>query len=152
MSIRDQRKRSSPVAIRVNQADAEAWLDAADAAARAATQLGVFFDAVAALSNGTIDERGVTKYEVDTTVGYPAVQDPPIFIMDKYAFNYESVGTVRQQIFTIPCRGNAVPASDGVTLDLADGGVVQDFVTAFEAVVVGIAGGATTVLSGRTAD
>lgn len=138
----DSTGKSSTVETRVAGAAATTYLTAADKTARDATSIGTLFSATAALSSAVEYQRSVEKIDENDAVSDPAAG---VYHFDKVAVstragldNYSS---------TIPARKMAALtlADDGVTVDTADGALVQAFVTALQAVAIAKNGSPVTV-------
>lgn len=119
----------------VAAADVTAYNAAADDAARAATDLGVFLAAEAALTSGVVKK-------VD--VGFAYIQDaaiPPtisqkVFAFDKIGVQFQADGEYYSS--SIPGRKNSAitMGADGITIDLADGAAMQNYVAAFNTTIL----------------
>lgn len=140
----DSDERTSTVSPYVRIVDAKAFVAAADEAARAATLLGVMADAFYGLTEGTM-----TKYYVSfgqTTGDAVPGSGDGIFRGNKIVCHYSEAGA-DNRFLTIPTRDDATLEYSGTSINLNDGGLVEAFVTAFEAAAVGKNGGAVTVIS-----
>jgi hypothetical protein len=129
ISFVDSRKKTSVHAINVSTADAKAYVAAADEAARAATEVGVYFDAVMALSNGAASDRGIRYNTKDNALVIPPVDDE-IFGFDKLTVGWSS--GLENFSLTIPARkmdAIEVVARNG-DIDMATG-AAQDWIQAF---------------------
>lgn len=119
----------------VAAADVTAYNAAADDAARAATDLGVFLAAEQALTSGVLKK---------VEVGFAYVQDaavPPtisqkVFAFDKIGIQFQADGEYYSS--SIPGRNNAAitMSADGITIDLTDGAAMQDYVAAFNTTIL----------------
>jgi len=123
---------------RIKTVSAQAYIAAADDAARAATAVGVLFAAVDAMSNGTKMTYGVHLIIEDGSVAPPA-SDDGIYPFDKFAYSYKAAFDNYQG--TIPGRnmGAVFIESDGISIVIGSGAQTQtaDFITALEAVALG---------------
>lgn len=104
MGFMDSRAKATVREFNVSAADAEAWLTAADAAARAATALGVFFANLEAHTDCEILYRRVIKGDVEQAVVAPsseqATYNYDVFLVSMY-------DGVNPGSFTIPGRRTA---------------------------------------------
>jgi hypothetical protein len=129
---RSKRPVISTFSTRIGIIAAEAWIDADDSAARAATPVGVLVTKTNALTNGVPLKWGVVGEEVDIAAG-----DAPDFTypFDKFAASLLAGGNNGQ--ITIPGRKDSAVTleSDGVSVSLT-GAAVAAWVTAFEAVAL----------------
>jgi len=123
---------------RVKSVSAQAYIAAADDAARAATAIGVLFAAVDAMSNGTKMNYGIHQIIEDGSVA-PPDPDAGIYAFDKFAYAYKASFDNYQG--TIPGRnmGAVFLESDGVSIVIGSGAQTQtaDFIAALEAVALG---------------
>jgi len=147
MSIGDSRQKFAPVRVRLLDADATAWLAAIGYAAKAATEAGQLMDAIAALSAGTVFERGVESSFIDDAAAFPAADDN-VYNFDKINVGHKA--GLDRYTMTIPSRDDAAynVASDGVTIIIAGAGAsaaTTDFVDAFNTTVEGKNGTASVV-------
>jgi len=124
---------------RISTASAQAYIAAADDAARAATPAGVLMAAVDALSEGTKLSYGIS-YEIEDGSVAPPASDAGVYPFDKFAVSYKA-GFDNYQV-TIPGRnlGGVFVESDGISIviDPADAQVqTTNFINAFEAIALG---------------
>lgn len=138
----DSTGKSSTVETRVNATDANAYLDAGTKLLRDASAIGVYFDAVAALSTATEYQRSLEVIDEQDTVA-----DAPV---GSYHFDKIAVSTragLDNYSATIPARdmGALTLADDGVTIDTNDAGEVAAYVAALEDVSIGKNGSTVTV-------
>lgn len=129
----DSTGKSSTIETRVSGASATTYLTAVDKAARDATSIGVYFNATAALSSAVEYQRSVEKVDEQDSVSDP--------VAGTYHFDKIAVSTragLDNYSATIPARKMAALtlADDGVTIDTADAGLVQAYVTALQAVAL----------------
>lgn len=134
---KSKRPQIASVSHSIPAAAVTAYNAAADDAARAATTLGVFLDAEAALSLGV-------RYKVD--VGFAFVQNaaiPPA--VSEFVFAFDKVGisfTADGEYYTssIPARDDSVLtlSGDGITIDLGAGASdeVEAYVAAFNTLIL----------------
>jgi len=119
---------------------------AADDAARAATAAGVLIAAADALSLGVPVKVTVGSAYVDN-LAVPPEPDDFVFPFDKFGISYRADG--ENYVSSIPARNDSsvTVGSDGVSVILGSGGTteVQDFVTAFEAIVLSEENAAATI-------
>lgn len=129
----------------INPTDAAAYVAAADATARDATDVGLFISAVCAMSLGNL-------YSVDISNVYYTNLAPPA--SDAFAFEFDQIlissrDTVNMQAVktSIPARNDSVitPESDGVTLPLSDT-PTSTFVSTYEAIALSQDANAVNVL------
>lgn len=134
------------VSYRISQVAAQAYVAAADAAARAATSVGALITATDNLSLGVFDSARVRYGEIEDTAVAPAA-DSGVYRFDKFAFKYDA-NTKNYQV-SIPCRDmTAVELeSDGVSFDIT-ASAASAWVTAFEAIGLGDNGYAPNVRNG----
>lgn len=142
ISMRDSRGISTDWSARVSDADAQEWLDAADATARGLTKVGLLLNAVPQLSGCFAYKRSVVLEDFTDNVTQPAA-DANIYNFDKLNVSYQA-GTVRRTI-TIPGRDpdDYNVASDGVTVIITGADAtakVTNFITQFEDTYVDING------------
>lgn len=121
---------------RISQVSAQSYVAAADAAARAATTVGVLIAKASDLTNGVFLSADVKYGEIEDTAVAPDISDG-VFRFDKFAFKYDA-GLKNYQV-SIPGRdmGAVTLESDGISLLLTDGAAVQDFVDALTAIGLG---------------
>lgn len=121
----------------VDATEAEAWLDAADEAARLATNLGAWLEDVTQHSACEILYFSVTKADVEGTIVYPD-DELGIFNFDQFLVSYAVNGKGRN--FTIPGRTMAAVnmASDGITVQDDTGGtqITQDLTADLSSILV----------------
>lgn len=105
----------------VDATEAEAWLDAADEAARLVTPLGAWLEDVTLHSACEILYFSVTKADVEETITYPD-DELGVFNFDQFLVSYAINGKGRN--FTIPGRSMVAVnmASDGITVQDDTGG------------------------------
>lgn len=121
-------------ACRIKAVSAQAYLAAADTAARAATTVGVLITATNLLTIGIPAAWAVALHVVDLAAT-PPEPDDFVFSFDKFAASLVAAGENSQ--ITIPARNDGVVTveSDGVSLDLTDTQVAA-WIAAFEAIAL----------------
>lgn len=139
--------------IRVNSTDGQAWLEAADPSARAATDIGVMFGKVMALTALNLEKSSVTLEDTDDAFAFPA-PDSNIYGFDKLATQLKA--GLKNYTLTIPGRDDAAynVSPDGLTV-LIDGAgasaATTEFITALEAVMLADNGDTVNVQGMRVA-
>lgn len=149
VTYRDGVQRDSVVSVYVSEADAEAWITAADETARTATDVGTLFEKMDALVAGTLIRRSVS---LEQLVDLPANPADDILRGNKLAVEFIADG--RNYVMTIPCRNPAsfTQKDDSLEVELGTGAAVPAFITAFQNVAVTRAGDSVTVRRIRVAD
>lgn len=138
MSFIDSRKKISNIRWRVDPTAGAAWLTAADAAAKAATPLGLLVTRTNALSDATLTDWGVELAAIDDGAIAPAA-DGGIYNFDKVTTQFKA--GLKNYVTTIPARNDAVlnAATDGTTIIITGAGAsaeVTNFITSYNAVVL----------------
>jgi hypothetical protein len=135
--VRDSANKYSEFAIRVGVADAQAYVAAANDAARLATDVGVLLNTVEILFLGgdtAVEKRGV-RYEAVNDGFTPVDPEAEIYNSNKLNVHYTAfvAGLNRGFIVTIPQRDPAdyVVNTDGITVTQGLGDAIDNFVTAF---------------------
>lgn len=146
IKIGDSRKKVTEVSFRVTAAEATTYFSAVTQILKDATNVGQLLLSVEDLSRGSMMGKGVRLVTKDDAVDFPGF-DTDIFIFDKLATHY-NCGFENYQV-TIPCRDSAnyTMESDGVHVNQTLG-LVDEFITRFNAVVLGkngIAAQVTTI-------
>ncbi len=135
----------SSISLNVTAASVTAYNGAADDAARAATPIGTLIDTYTALTLGVLK---------DVTVGFVYDQNAAAPAPDAFAFEFDKFLVQSRDNVNTEANKSSIPArddeditieSDGVTVNLADGGDVAAFVTAYEAIVLSQDGNPLTV-------
>lgn len=134
---KSKRPQIASVSHYVAAAAVTAYNAAADDAARAATAVGVFFDAEAALSLGVRYKTDVGFSYVDNAAIPPAVSEF-VFAFDKVGISFTADGEYYTS--SIPARDNAdiTLSGDGVTIDLGAGASAEvlAYVAAFNTTIL----------------
>lgn len=119
------------VRIRVSVADGQAWVAAADQAARDATKVGLLFASIVALTAATVHDYSVQLVAENDTFAFPAAEDN-VFLFDKLTVGYRAA--LDRYTITIPARdGTAFEMeSNGIDVVLDDADDVADFIAQFE--------------------
>jgi hypothetical protein len=145
IKIGDSRKKTTTVRFRVTAAEANEYFGAVTQILKDATDVGQLLLSVEDLSRGSMMGKGVELITLDDAVDFPGY-DTDIFNFDKLGIHYNS-GFDNYQM-TIPARDstNYTMESDGVHVNLTLG-LVDEFVTRFNAVVLAKNGGASTITS-----
>lgn len=134
---KSRRPQQATVTHYVAAADVTAYNAAADDAARAATDLGVFFAAEAALSTGVVLKRDVGFAYVDNAA-IPPGANAGVFAFDKFGISYQADGEYYNS--SIPARdlSKVVLGSDGITVITGSGASTEttDYIAAFNTVVL----------------
>ncbi len=132
---KSRRQKLSVVEHYVSSALVTAYNAAADDAARAATVIGVFFDAEAALSLGVVKKREVGFAYVDNAALPPAANEK-VYPFDKIGVSFTGDG--EYYVSSIPGRDNDafVVGPDGVTILVETGSAAEDYVAAFAAAIL----------------
>lgn len=138
MSFGDCRQKQSNVRYRLTTIAAQAWLNAADAAARAATTVGVLVTKVNALTDATLISWGVELESANDAAIYP-VGDSGVYNFDKVSV--QTKAGLKNYTSTIPARNDTAinVGADGVNVILTGAGAsaaVTEFISAYEAVVL----------------
>lgn len=136
MTFGDGRRRKTARTFDVASAVGEAYLDAADAAARAATALGLLFARIAAHSDCTVFKSGVFKGD-EFAPGYPTAGD--VYFYDTLLISARAADG-EPDTFTIPGRKKSAYNISPNGVDVLFGGTgttaTQDLVTSIEAALV----------------
>lgn len=142
----DSRSQSSAVRVRIPKAKADLWYNAADATARAATDVGLLFNALNGLSSAYMYKTYVVLEDEQDAPAVPA-PDSNIYNFDKLGVSFRA--GLDNYSMTIPARSDAnyTVNTDGVSVILGATGTaqVQDFVTRFQANVLAKNGGTPVV-------
>lgn len=127
----------------VTSASAQSYFAAADAAARAATDVGVAMTKAIAMQSGFVTEKSVTLAEINDAT----VTNPGDTVLRGNKLNVGIHGGISNTTFTIPCRATASYTQKDDNLDclLNSPAAMSDFVTAYEAVGVNKNGDAATI-------
>lgn len=136
LSVIDSARKVSNVRLQIDPTEGAAWLAAADAPARALTDVGVFMTRIAAMSRGNVWAQGVYMEDVDDARAIPS-EDAHIFNFDKFTVGYKA--GLDNYVMTVPARQNTFDMnSDGVNVNTGAGATpaVTDFITSFEALIV----------------
>jgi len=130
-----KRQKLSSIEWRVPEVVVTNYNAAADDAARAATAAGVLIAATDALTLGVRKSVTVGSRYVDSAA-LPPDPDQFVFPFDKFGVGFAADG--ENYVTSIPARNDSAVTvgDDGVSVTLADGGAVEDWVTAFEAIVL----------------
>jgi len=130
-----RRQKISDIRWRVPEIVVTNYNSAADDAARAATAAGVLIAATLVLTKGVLKKVTVGSDYVDNAAVPPA-PDTFTFPFDKFGVSFSADG--ENYVTSIPARDDTavVVGGDGVSVDLTDGANVEDWVTAFEAIVL----------------
>jgi len=145
IKLGDSRQKTTEVAFRVTAAAAAAYFGAVTQILKDATPVGQLLLSVEDLSACSMMGKGIRLVTEDDAVTFPDF-DSDIFIFDKLAVHYSS-GFDNYQV-TIPGRDstNYTMESDAVHVNPTLG-LVDEFISRFEAVVLAKNGGAATVSS-----
>lgn len=143
----DSRQDITPARIRVRDADAAAWYAAIGLSAKLATQVGVYFLALAGLSDSSTMTYEVEEVWADDAASFPDADDN-VYNFDKINVGFKS-GFDRYTT-TIPGRAddNFNVASDGVTIIMSGAGASAEttaYVAAFNNVAEAKNGGDGTI-------
>jgi len=139
VQVGDSAKRLGSASFIVNATDAKLYIAAADATARAGTDVGVLLDAALKISRADL-LSGWKKWSIqadflNTLFEYPD-QDDGIYISNKWKVTFSTTNAGIPAIDTVYVPEylitGVVMSSDGISADLGDA-PVSDFVTAFEA-------------------
>jgi hypothetical protein len=143
IKLGDSRKKTTEVAVRVTAAAATAYFGAVTQILKDATPVGQLLLSIEDLSACSMMGKGVRLVTKDDATDFPNY-DSDIFNFDKLA-NHYNCGFDNYQM-TIPGRDSAnyTMESDGVHVNLTLG-LVDEFVTRFNAVALGKNGVAATV-------
>jgi len=143
IKLGDSRKKTTEVAFRVTAADATAYFGAVTQILKDATPVGQLLLSVEDLSACSMMGKGVRLVTKDDAVQFPGY-DSDIFIFDKLAVSH--VAGFDNYQMTIPGRDSAnyTMESDGVHVNLTLG-LVDEFVTRFNATVLAKNGASSTV-------
>lgn len=112
-----------------------AYNAAADDAARAATDLGVFLAAEAALTSGVVKKVDVGFAYVQDAAIPPTISEK-VFAFDKIGIQFSADGEYYSS--SIPGRKNTAitMGPDGITIDLTDGAAMEAYVAAFNTLIL----------------
>jgi hypothetical protein len=130
-----KRQKIASIEWRVPEVSVTNYLAAADDAARAATAIGVLAAATDALTLGVRKGISVGSRFVDSAA-LPPDPDQFVFPFDKFGIGFAADG--ENYVTSIPARDDSAVTvgADGVSITLEDGGAVEDWVTAFENIVL----------------
>jgi len=126
----------SSVTLNVTAASVTAYNGAADDAARAATTIGALIDAYTAMTTGVLkDVTAAFVYDQNAAAPAPSAV---AYEFDKFLVQSRDNVNTEANKSSIPARdiADVVLESDGVTVQLDDGGDVAAFVAAYEAIVL----------------
>lgn len=131
----DSRGKQSSVQFRVSSTDASAYYGALTQILKDATTVGQLLLSFEDLSAGVMLAKGIRLETIEDTAAPPAPDDN-VYHFDKLLCHYRS--GLKNHFLTIPARDDTAysVAADGVTVILADGADVADFVSRFNAVVL----------------
>jgi len=140
----DSQSKEFTVRFRVTSTDANTYFTALTQILKDATEIGQFFLSIEDLAEGTFRGKGIELVTIDDAIGFPAPDDN-VYGFDKLLVSYSAGGN--NYHLSIPTRDDAVysVATDGITVILADGAEVEDFVTRFATVVLSKYGDPGTV-------
>jgi len=143
IKLGDSRGKTTEVAFRVTAVSAAAYFGAVTQILKDATPVGQLLLSVEDLSACSMMGKGIRLVTEDDAVTFPGY-DTDIFIFDKLAVHYSS-GFDNYQV-TIPGRDSAnyTMESDAVHVNLTLG-LVDEFVSRFNAVALAKNGGAAVV-------
>jgi len=139
VQVGDSGKRLGSASFIVSAADAKAYIAAADAAARAATDVGVLLDAALNISRADL-LSGWKKWTIqadfmNSLFEYPD-KDDAIYVTNRWKVTFSTTNAGIPAVDTIYVPEylitGVVMNDDGVSANLGDA-PVSDFVTAFEA-------------------
>ena len=135
ITLIDSRKRTSTVEFRVTAANANTYFSAVTQILKDATAVGQLLLSVEDLSAATMIKKGVRLDTIDDAA-VPPGYDSDVFNFDKLAVHYLS-GSKNYQV-TIPSRDSAnyTMETDAVHVNPTLG-LVDEFITRFNAVVLG---------------
>jgi len=130
-----KRQKTSVIEWRIPEVAVTNYNAAADDAARAATAAGVLIAATDALTLGVRKSVTFGSRYVDSAA-LPPAPDDFVFPFDKFGIGFAADG--ENYVTSIPARKDSVIeiGADGVSVTLTDGSVVEDWVTAFEGLVL----------------
>ena len=131
----DSRQKITEVRFRVPTTEAQTYINALTQILKDATEVGQMLLSFEDLSAGTMIGKGVELVTIDDAAAFPAPDDN-VYNFDKLLVSYKASGVGYN--ITIPSRDDDAytVATDGVTVILADGAAVEDFVTRFNALVL----------------
>lgn len=135
VKIGDSRKKVTEVRYRVTSAAAGAYFGAVTQVLKDLTPVGLLLVATENLAAGSMMGKGVMLITEDDAQAFPGY-DTDIFIFDKLAVHYRS-GFDNYQV-TIPTRDstNYTMETDGIHVNPTLG-LVDEYISAFNAVVLG---------------
>jgi hypothetical protein len=147
LSLGDSRKKDSPSRVRVSKANYDLWNDAANFAAALLTPIGLYFAAESLLTASTVQAYKVYTETINDTGAYPAPDDN-VYNFDKLNVAFRC--GLKNYNKGIPGRDDAAytVSTDGVTVITTDPGwsaAVEDYITQFNAVVLGDNGEASVI-------
>lgn len=130
-------KRPCSTSVYVNETDAKAWFAAADASARALTDVGVLMAAINQLSDATLVGMEVSCRDEQDTAVLPA---ETVLRGNKLFVSYGAAG--RKFHITIPARDpdDYVQGADSLVVALDTPTAMNNFVTAFNSTARNIDG------------
>jgi len=145
IKLGDSRQKTTEVSFRVTAAEATNYFSAVTQILKDATAVGQLLLSVEDLSKCSMMGKGVRLVTKDDATDFPGF-DTDIFNFDKLAVHY-NCGFDNYQV-TIPGRDttNYTMESDGVHVNPTLG-LVDEFISRFNAIVLGKNGGASTVTS-----
>ena len=139
----DSRKKLSTVSYRVTAANANTYASAVTQILKDLTPVGVLLLRTEDLSAATMLKKGIILATIDDAA-VPPDFDSDVFNFDKLAVHYLS-GLKNYQV-TIPSRDTTNYTMESDAIHVNPGvGLVDDYITAFEAVVLGDNGVAANV-------
>jgi len=142
-----RRQKVATVRWRVPEVVINNYLAAADDAARAATAAGVLVAAADALTLG-IPLRVTVGSDFVDNAAVPPDADQFVFPFDKFGISFRADG--ENYVSSIPARDDSAVtmSSDGISVIITSPGFsaqIDDFITAFEAIVLSEEGAAATI-------
>lgn len=134
----------------VTEDAAQLYFAAADAAARAATSVGVLMTKAIAMQSGFVTEKSVTLAEINDA----PVTNPGDSVLRGNKLNFGIHAGIKNSSFTIPCRATLsyTQKEDSLDCELDTPTPMSDFVAAYEAVGVNSYGDAATITRATVVD
>jgi hypothetical protein len=124
----------STFSTRIKEVSAQAYINAADSAARSASSVGTLIHQTNLLTLGTPMSWGIS-FDVEETTAVPPLVSDAAYPFDKFAVSLLAAGENSQ--VTIPARDMSVVTleTDGITVQTG-AAIPDDWITAYEAIAL----------------
>lgn len=142
VTVKDGANRDSIISINVPAATAQAYLAAADDAARAASTVGALLTAAVAATGGAEVKRSVSIESITDPVTIPAEE---VLRGNKVVLGVASGGA--NFTMTLPCRDASkyTPKPDSIEIDIDANGPLKTFIGLYNAGAVSVRGSSVRV-------